>query len=139
MFTWERLQELVRFGVTGLCCLGLNTAGVILLTEGLGLHYLVSFVVSSMIVMTIGFLINKYWTFRVTETSAPPEFVRYVVTNCAAMAVSVWLCSRLVESMHLPYSWSVVIAGLTCAPLTYLTHRVWTFGLVLLYQKSAAS
>src|SRR5690606_22321271 len=111
MISWERLYELARFGATGFFCLGLNTGGVLVLTEILGLHYLVSLVVSSSVVMTVGFLINKFWTFRVKGTAAPPEFVRYIVTNCTAMLISLGLCSWLVEDMHVAYSWSVVVAG----------------------------
>jgi putative flippase GtrA len=139
MFTWDRLLELLRFGATGFFCLALNTGGVMLLTEIAGLHYLFSFAISSIVVMTVGFLINKFWTFRVDDTAAPPEFVRYVITNCAAMLVSLWLCSWLVGDMHIRYSLSVVIAGIICAPLTYLTHRAWTFGLALLYGKAITS
>lgn len=139
MFTWERFQELLRFGLTGFLCLALNTAGVMLLTEVLGLHYLLSLSVSSAVVMTVGFLINKFWTFRAQGTAAPPEFVRYIATNCTAMLVSLWLCSWLVEDMHVPYSWSVAVAGIVCAPATYLTHRGWTFGLMLLHGKAAST
>jgi putative flippase GtrA len=139
VFTWDRFRELFRFGVTGFFCLALNTGGVTLLTEVFGLHYLVSLTLSSMVVMTVGFLINKFWTFRVNGTDAPPEFIRYAVTNSVAMLVSLWLCSSLVEDMHFPYSWSVAIAGIVCAPLTYLTHRGWTFGLAVLYGRSLSS
>ena len=135
MLNSSRIHELMRFGVTGFFCLGLNTAGVMLLTEVVGLHYLASLTFSSMVVMTVGFLLNKFWTFRVSSTAAPPEFVRYITTNCAAMVVSLWLCSWLVDGVHLPYSWSVAIAGIVCAPLTYITHRAWTFGLTLMYGK----
>jgi len=138
MFTLERFRELMRFGATGFFCLALNTCGVMLLTEFVGLHYLLSLSLSSIVVMTIGFLINKFWTFRVSGTAAAPEFVRYVMTNCSAMLVSLWLCSRLVEDMHIPYSWSVAVAGIVCAPLTYLTHRVWTFGLAFLYGEAVS-
>ena len=138
MFTLERFQELLRFGLTGFFCLALNMGGVMLLTEVFGLHYLLSLALSSMVVMTVGFLINKFWTFRVTGTAAPPEFVRYVVTNCSAMLASLWLCSWLVEDIRISYSWSVAIAGIVCAPLTYLTHRGWTFGLALLYGKTVS-
>jgi putative flippase GtrA len=139
MLTWQQFHELVRFGVTGFFCLALNTGGVMLLTELIGLHYLLSLALSSMVVMTVGFLINKFWTFRVTETAAPPEFVRYIATNCTAMLVSLWLCSWLVEDLHVPYSGSVAIAGILCAPLTYLTHRAWTFGLTLLFGEVTSS
>lgn len=139
MLSRAQLRELIRFGATGFFCLALNTSGVMLLTEIAGLHYLASLTLSSLIVMTVGYLINKYWTFRVDGTAVPPEFVRYVTTNCAAMLVSLWVCSSLVEDLHVPYSWSVVFAGIACAPLTYLTHRAWTFGLSILHSKSLSS
>ena len=125
--------------MTGIFCLALNTCGVVFLTEVAGLYYLMSLVLSSIVVMVVGFTINKLWTFRVNGTAIPPEFGRYVATNCAAMLTSIWLCSWLVEGMHVPYSRSVVIAGFACAPLTYMTHRVWTFGLKLLGARAVSS
>lgn len=131
----ERLYEFARYGVTGLLCLALNVFGVVLLTELLGLHYLLSLGITSGIVTITGFVLNKSWTFRQQGTTAVPEFLRYALTSATAMIIGMLSCSWLVEGWRVPYSLSVAIVGIGFAPLTYVVHRGWSFGLSWLYGK----
>jgi putative flippase GtrA len=137
MLDANRARELLRFGITGLLCLLVNLGGMTLLTELVGLHYLTSLAFSSATSATVGFVINRWWTFRIHGTSIAPEYLRYVITSGAQVIAGLWSCAWLVDGLHMPYVPAVLIVSGLLAPLSYLAHRAWSFGLAWLRQRPA--
>ena len=129
LFSAERIRELFRYGAIGVLCLSLKVGIVVVLTDIVGLHYLVSLAACSVTISVVGYLLNKYWTFHRQGTQLAPEFLRYAATNLANIAAGVMLTGLLVESVGVPYSAAIVAAALALAPLTYLVHRGWAFRL----------
>lgn len=138
-FDYTRIGELLRFGVTGLLCLIVNLLGVTLLTELAGVHYLSSLTISSTTSATVGFAINRWWTFRVRGTSIPPEYLRYLISAGTQIVISVWSCEYLVNHLGVPYLTAVVVVSGLLAPLSFLAHRTWSFGLAWLAKSPSNS
>lgn len=57
--------QLARYGVTWVCNLALNAAGVYILTEQLGMHYLVSKIISSVLLFAgFNYPMYKHFVFK---------------------------------------------------------------------------
>jgi putative flippase GtrA len=125
----ERFGELARYAATGALGASLNVAIAVFLTEYVGLHYLVSLAICSAIVIVTGFFLNRSWTFRKRGKGALAEFLRYVLVTGANVVIGLLACAFLVEEMKIPYAYGIAIIAVVFAPLTYLVHRAWTFGL----------
>jgi putative flippase GtrA len=134
MITRKRVGELLRYGVTGALCVALKVAFVVLLTEYLGIHYLVSAVICSTAVAVVGFLLNKSWTFHRRGTAITPEFLRYTLTTLISMAVGLATCAWLVQNMRVPYFLALALVAVAFAPLTYVLHRGWAFRMAWRYE-----
>ncbi|MEJ0085353.1 MAG: GtrA family protein [Pseudomonadota bacterium] len=135
MISRQRIDELTRYVVTGGLCVLLNVGIAYALTEYLGIHYLLSLALCSIIVTVVGFVLNKSWTFRTHGSAALPEFLRYSLVTGMNIIIGMCFCALLVERLHVPYLYAIAIVGVVFAPLTYLVHRAWTFGLSWLYGK----
>ena len=118
-----------RYVATGALCASLNVIVAISLTEYLGLHYLVSLALCAASGTVVGFCLNRSWTFRKRGTGVVGEFFRYALANGLNVVVSLCVCAFLVEEMRIPYSYSIAIIAVVFAPMTYVVHRAWTFGL----------
>jgi putative flippase GtrA len=129
MITQARFRELARYVMTGGLCVLLNVFFVMVLTEYVGLHYLVSLALCSVIVTVVGFALNRSWTFRKRGTGVLPEFFRYAFATAVNIVIGLWACALLVEQLRVPYLFSIAIVGVVFAPMTYIVHRAWTFGL----------
>jgi len=130
----KRIVELLRYGATGALCVGLKVVFVVLLTEYLSLHYLVSLAICSTAVAVLGFVINKSWTFHRHGTTVTPEFLRYTLTTLTSMAIGLVTCAWLVETIGIPYFLALALVAVAFAPLTYLMHRGWAFRLAWRYE-----
>ena len=78
----------VRFALVGGFCFLSGLAGVYLLTDGLGWHYLLSTAVSVIGANVLGWLLNRSWTFELRTRRSPREFLRYALVNACGMGVS---------------------------------------------------
>jgi len=121
--------ELVRYGLTGGLCVGLNVLIVTVLTEYAHLHYLLSFSVCFVTVTLVGFALNRWWTLRKFGGAPAQDLRRYIIVTLGNMAIGVPMCALLVDVVGLPYSAAIVLISVAFVPLTFLLQRNWSFQL----------
>lgn len=129
MITRRRFRELVRYAATGMAGATVNVAAAIVLTEYAGLNYLVSLGLGSLLVIVVGFVLNRSWTFRKRGAGVIPDFLRYALVTVINVPVGMLACALLTQGVGMPYAYSIAIVAVMFAPLTYVIHRAWTFGL----------
>jgi putative flippase GtrA len=132
------LAQFARFGLVG----GLNTLIDLVILNGL--LWLVPtrstglLLIFNSIAYSVGainsFLLNKYWTFRVTGRAQPKEVGRFALTTLAGMACNtliLWVMSSLLHPVLLSaVLWAnasklVAIGGTVL--ISYLGMRLWVF------------
>ena len=120
--------EIMRFLTVGAASALLNTLIIVAFTELLGLHYLLSYLLCFMAVTAFGFAMNRHWTFRIASEICLIDLLRYftttVVGTMAAMGGSVGLVA-----MGAPYYVAVFAASALVAPVNFVAHRLYSFGL----------
>ena len=127
MLFGRKLGEVIRFGATGALCVILNIAIVMFLTEILHLHYLVSLSICFVLVTAVGFVFNRYWTFRKRGGRPVSDYARYLLVAAINLVVSVALCALTVDVFKIPYPIAMALLSLIFIPLTFVLHRAWTF------------
>lgn len=129
MITRQRLGEMIRYLATGALGASLNVAVAVFLTEYVGLNYLISLTICSAMVIVVGFFLNRNWTFRKRGTTVVAEFLRYALVTGINVLIGLVACALLVEVAKIRYAFSILIVAIAFAPVTYIIHRAWTFGL----------
>jgi putative flippase GtrA len=129
VITRQHLGEWIRYLATGALGASLNVAVAVFLTEYVGLNYLISLTICSAMVIVVGFFLNRNWTFRKRGTTVVAEFLRYALVTGINVLIGLLACAVLVEVAKIPYAYSILIVAIAFAPVTYIIHRAWTFGL----------
>lgn len=115
------------FALVGALCLALNTLALWLLTSKLGLHYLISTVLSFAVITPLGFLLNKVLTFRTRREHAPIELPRYVLAMATSVAANLTLMYLLVSVLDLWYLAASVLVALLLVTANFLASDRWSF------------
>ncbi len=55
--------------------------------------------------------------------------MRYLLVSWVNVVIGLIASAVLVEDARIPYGYAIAIVGVVFAPLTYVIHRVWTFGM----------
>lgn len=114
--------------VGGLCTL-LNLVVLWLLTSGLGLHYLLSTMISFFTLTPVGFWLQKLLTFRTPRAAAPVEWPRYAATMSASFAANLGLMYLLVSILGIWYLAASLAVTVLLLIANFLANYLWSFAL----------
>lgn len=122
------VAELLRFAVVGTVCFLSGIASLYLLTDVVGLHYLISMSISLLIVSLLGWLLNRAWTFKSRSLQVKAEIGRYVAVNLAGYGATLVLMALLVSGLGIHYLGASVVVAILMMLVNYLAHKNWSFG-----------
>lgn len=63
----QSFKELVKYGIVGFIGLGVDWAAFFLFRDVLGINYIASHILGSILAITNNFLLNSYFTFKATD------------------------------------------------------------------------
>lgn len=96
-------------------------------TELLGWHYLLSMAASIVIANTLGWLLNRRWTFIGGTLSWWKEYIRYMSISLSSILISLFLMAVCVSALGINYL--LASGGIAILMLlgNYIAHRDWSF------------
>lgn len=122
-------MKFLSYALVGGGCTVLNLAVLWLLTSGLGVHYLVSTMISFFALAPVGFWLQKLVTFRTPRARARFEWPRYFATMGSSFAANLGLMYLLVSLLGLWYLAASLIVTLLLLATNFLVNDRWSFAL----------
>jgi dolichol-phosphate mannosyltransferase len=119
----------IPFSIVGLSGVLVNTGMLYLLTEYVGLYYLISAVFAIETSIITNFLLNNAWTWRKRnfKHSFPHRFFRFNLVSIIALSINLSILFILTHFFNIYYIYSNLI-GIACAFLiNYFVNDRWTF------------
>lgn len=134
-FLMRRIEEhrflvytIGRFIAAGSVGAVTNIGLLFLFTEYVGLYYLVSACISFVIACGVGFVLQKFWTFRERSIeSVHAQAAGYFTISTINFFLNTALLYFLVEKMHIWYILAQVIASGLIAVSSFLLYRYVIF------------
>jgi len=117
------------YAIVGGGCTLLNLAVLWLLTSVLGMHYLVSTMISFFTLTPVGFWMQKLVTFRTPHAAAGVEWPRYFATMASSFAANLGLMYVLVSLQGIWYLAASLIVTLALLTVNFLVNDRWSFAL----------
>jgi putative flippase GtrA len=114
-----------RFYTVGLTCALLHN-GIMIGGAWLGLHYVVSSLVSFALVTSVGYWLHSVWTFPGAERGRM-SFARYMLTMSANLPLSIAGMFVLVDLAGLPVILAAPVVTVFLAAFNFLGGR-WALG-----------
>jgi len=121
--------KFLTYASVGAGCALLNLALLWLLTSMLGMHYLVSTMISFFALTPVGFMLQKLVTFRTPRAAARVEWPRYFATMGSSFAANVGLMYLLVSLLGIWYLAASAIVTLLLLAANFLVNDRWSFAL----------
>jgi putative flippase GtrA len=121
--------KFLTYAIVGGTCTMLNLAVLWLLTSVLGLHYLVSTMISFFTLTPVGFWLQKLVTFRTPRAAASVEWPRYFATMGSSFVANLALMYVLVSLLGLWYLAASLIVIVLLLATNFLLNDRWSFAL----------
>jgi len=122
------ILEFFKFAFVGLIGTFVNIIMLYLLTEGIGVYYMLSAVISFIFAMTSNFILNKIWTFNERiRLGVGKKYIQFSLVSIVALIVNLFFLYLLTEVFGVYYIISQVLAiGITLI-INFLGNKIWTF------------
>jgi len=125
------MKKFGKFLITSLFVTGFSIGLIYILTDIMGLWYMVSAVLVSGILAVMGFIVNYLWTWRIKNKEmraiVASRFIKYVVVG-GGIAILTWgLLYVLTEFAHLWYVISLVIVWIIGMVIAFVVNNFWTY------------
>src|SRR5262245_38474214 len=120
-------SEAARFAVVGTACVLLNAGLLEVLVQRQRWNYLAVTVLAFFAGNLLGFLLHRWWTFKVTRLPSLPQAVRFVSIQAASLGLNLLLMWLLVGKGTVNPVCASIVMSLLFAAGNFLTLRLWTF------------
>jgi len=119
--------KFLTYAVVGGIVTLLNLGVLWLCTEVIGLHYLVSAMISFTTLTPVAFWLQKLVTFRTPRARAPVEWPRYFATMATSLAANLALMYVLVSLLGLWYLAASIVVTVLLVVGNFLVNDRWSF------------
>ena len=122
----RKYKQLIKYGIFGVICSGLDFVIYTLLTQNTDLSYLYANIISVHCGIFISFLLNRQFTFKIKNKPFLRFFSFYLV-GLTGLLISSWLLILFIEYMHLNAIVSKLITIFIVALIQFLLNKYISF------------
>ncbi len=112
------IEQIMKFGVVGFLCFGIDYGLMIFLTEICGISYLVSSGISFSVSVMVNYILSLKFVFETDENNNKVvEFFIFIILSVIGLGINqvlMWIC---VDKMHVHYMISKI--GVTGVVMVY--------------------
>ena len=123
----SKYKEFFKFTLVGAFCAVQNIVILYLLTSIFMVHYMISIFLQMIYVNSMGFYLNRRYTFNSNNPKFWEEFYKYHTTMISS-SILVYLGMYLfVEILNIWYLYAYIILTIFMLIYNFLVHKIWTF------------
>lgn len=124
IFNSKRFSKFIIFGAF---CNILGTTSLYVFTDFLGLHYILSLIITLIYVNFIGFYLNKIYTFKTPKKYFFRELWKYYSVMSSGFCLNVSSMYLLVDIFKIWYIYAAVIVSIGLLFFNFFMHKSWSF------------
>lgn len=119
--------QLIRYGISGVTGICINILTLYILTDIVGLWYLMSAVLAFCVTLIVTFSLQKYWTFKDRDNAFVTQGARYALVALSSLIAGTVLLYVAVDIFGFWYLGSQAVIMFTLAGCTFLANKYFTF------------
>ena len=128
----EILFKMIQFGIVGGLMIILNVVILYLLTSVLGIYYIISAILSYLLLTGLSFFLNENWTFHSithhTHKKMWHRLVSYYFVALSGMTLNILILFLLTEYGNVFYLYSSIIASFSVFLWNFSLNKNITWG-----------
>ena len=127
------MAQTIKYFLVGGIGVGVNLGLLYVLTDFLGIWYILSQCIAIAVSITNNFFLHRYWTFKneIVEPKTLERYIKFFIVSVVGMCIQLGLTFVLVENFGIYYLYAAVLSIIAASAFNYLLNRKWTFEIKL--------
>ena len=127
------MAQTIKYFLVGGIGVGVNLGLLYVLTDFLGIWYILSQGIAIAVSITNNFFLHRYWTFKneIVEPKTLERYIKFFIVSVVGMCIQLGLTFVLVENFGIYYLYAAVLSIIAASAFNYLLNRKWTFEIKL--------
>ena len=122
------LGEFIKFGLIGVLNTGIHIAALYILTEYLGVYYIVASCIGFCLAVTNSFILNTLWTFKKDlKEKTKTRYTKFFIISLAALGVNLGMLYLITEYFGIWYIASQLVATGFSLIVNFAGNKLWTY------------
>jgi len=122
------LPKVIRYVFSGSTGAATNLTGLFILVHFAHIHYLFASIISFLIALVVGFVMQKFWTFNDhTANRIHTQFVIFTIVATINLCINTLLMYLFVSFFGIWYLFAQVFTSLLIAMESYVVYKKFVF------------
>lgn len=119
------VRQILKFGVVGGGAFLIDYSVLYLLTEFVGIHYLISSVISFIVSLIFNYILSIYWVFDVTKKQTSREVFVFVILSVIGLLINQVVMYVGSDLLHIYYMLTKLVATFIVMVWNFVTRKIF--------------
>lgn len=119
------IDQILKFGVVGGLAFLIDYGLLYVLTEFVGIHYLISSVISFTVSLIFNYILSIKWVFDVTKKQTAKEITIFVILSVIGLGINQVVMYAGSDLLHIYYMLTKIVATAIVMVWNFVTRKIF--------------
>lgn len=119
------IDQILKFGVVGGLAFLIDYGLLYVLTEFVGIHYLISSVISFTVSLSFNYILSIKWVFDVTKKQTAKEITIFVILSVIGLGINQVVMYVGSDLLHIYYMLTKIVATAIVMVWNFVTRKIF--------------
>ena len=119
------LMQILKFGVVGVTAFIIDYGIFTILSQLLGIHYLIASIISFSISVIYNYILSIKWVFDISKKQTPKEFIIFIILSVIGLGLNSLIMYVSVDLMQIHEMISKIVATAIVMVYNFITRKIF--------------
>lgn len=117
------IKQIIKFGIVGGLAFLIDYLILFLLTDVVGIYYLISSIISFIVSVVFNYILSIIWVFDVNKKQTVKEFLIFIILSAIGLLINLVIMYLLVDIANIYYMFAKIVSTAVVMVYNFITRK----------------